>query len=235
MLDPDTFINKHSFNAALLAAGSVIKAVDVVLSGDYKNAFCLVRPPGHHAERSRAMGFCLFNNIAAGAQYSLDKFSKKRVAIIDWDVHHGNGTQDIFYNTDEVLFISLHQYPLYPGTGKTNETGNGPGKGFTVNFPLPAGTTGKVYQQLFEEDIIGRLNEYDPEMLFISAGFDAHRDDPLAGMNLTSEDYRHLTKIVNDFASSKNIPVISVLEGGYNIEALSQSVYEHINILSSQI
>ncbi len=233
MLDPDTYINKYSFDAALLAAGSLINASDLVLSGDYKNAFCAVRPPGHHATRSRSMGFCLFNNIAVGVQHAIADHKKNRIAIVDWDVHHGNGTQDIFYETDKVLFISLHQHPLYPGTGLQFETGSGAGKGFTLNFPLPPGTPGRIYIKLFEEEITARLNEYDPEMLFISAGFDAHREDPLAGMNLTTQDYGVITQILKTFADQKNIPVISALEGGYNLSALSQSVYEHLQILSS--
>lgn len=231
-LDEDTYIVKDSLEPALLSAGAVIKSVDIVMGESYKSVFSLARPPGHHAESSRPMGFCIFNNIAIGTTYALEKYNLQRIAIIDWDVHHGNGTQEIFYNSSKVFFISLHQYPFYPGTGAENETGKGEGKGYTLNFPLAAGTTGLTYLKLFNENIIKVLDGYDPELIFISAGFDAHKDDPLANMELTEDDFAAMTKIVKNFAKDKNIKIISVLEGGYNLDALSRSIYAHLNVLN---
>ncbi len=232
LLDVDTYIVKDSLTGALLSAGGVIKAVDLVLSNSYKSIFSLMRPPGHHAESKRPMGFCIFNNIAIGARYALEKYNLERIAIVDWDVHHGNGTQEIFYNSSKVFFISLHQYPFYPGTGAENEIGNGEGKGFTLNFPLPAGTTGETYQRIFKEDIIKALNNYNPQLLLISAGFDAHKDDPLANIKLTEDDFVEMTKVIKDFTDKKDIKIISVLEGGYNLDALSASVYSHLKVLN---
>ncbi len=227
-LDPDTYAGGDSFEAALYASGAVIDAVKLVTSGKYHSAFCCVRPPGHHAERDTPMGFCLFDNIAVGAAWFCANNPGKRAAIVDFDVHHGNGTQDIFYVRSDVLFISLHQDPLYPFKGKKHETGYGEGKGFTLNFPLPAGTAGEVYREIFRNEIIQALRKYSPSVLFISAGFDAHRSDPLANMSLETNDYFELTRILKDFAAEKNIPVVSVLEGGYNLNALSESVIAHL-------
>jgi acetoin utilization deacetylase AcuC-like enzyme len=231
-LDSDTYIAAGSLKAALLSAGAVINAVDLVMNKKYKNIFSLMRPPGHHAESSRPMGFCLFNNIAIGASYALEKFNLDRIAIIDWDVHHGNGTQEIFYRTSKVFFISLHQYPFYPGTGNENEKGGGEGEGFTLNFPLPAGTGGDIYLKIFREEILKTLEEYSPQMIFISAGFDAHRDDPLANMKLTEEDFSEMTKVIKEYSEKKNLSLISVLEGGYNLEALAKSIYTHLSVLN---
>ena len=228
----DTYVVKDSLVPALLSAGSVIKAVDLVMDNSYNSVFSLMRPPGHHAESSKPMGFCIFNNIAIGAKYALNKYNLDRIAIVDWDVHHGNGTQEIFYNSSRVYFISLHQYPFYPGTGAEGERGNGEGSGYTLNFPLPAGTTGKTYLEIFNNKITKVLNDYDPRLLFISAGFDAHKDDPLANMELTENDFAEMTKVVKDFAGKKNIKIISVLEGGYNLDALSASVYSHLKVLN---
>jgi acetoin utilization deacetylase AcuC-like enzyme len=234
-LDEDTYIVKDSLEAALLSAGGVIKAVDLIMNESYSSVFSLMRPPGHHAESNRPMGFCIFNNIAVGAKYALEKYNLNRIAVIDWDVHHGNGTQQIFYFTPEVLFISLHQFPFYPGTGSENEKGEGSGMGFTLNFPLPAGTTGEIYLRIFRDKIIKALYEYDPHLLFISAGFDAHKDDPLANMELTEEDFGEMTRLVKQFADKKNIKIISVLEGGYNLYALARSVYTHLNVLNESL
>ncbi len=228
----DTYIVKDSFRAALLSAGAVIKAVDLVMDNSYESVFSLMRPPGHHAESNRPMGFCIFNNIATGAKYALDKYNLDRIAIIDWDVHHGNGTQEIFYSSSQVFFISLHQYPFYPGSGAEGEKGNGEGNGYTLNFPLPAGTIGKTYLEIFNDKIVKVLNGYNPQLLFISAGFDAHKDDPLANMELADNDFAEMTKVVKEFADKKNIKIISVLEGGYNLDALSVSVYSHLKILN---
>jgi|SRR5690554_1425919 len=230
-LDPDTYIVKDSFNSAMLSAGAAINAVDFVMNKTYKNIFSLMRPPGHHAETDKAMGFCIFNNIAAAAAYALEKYNLTRVAIIDWDVHHGNGTQEIFYDTSKVLFISLHQHPLYPGTGSENEKGTGNGEGYTINFPLPPGTKGETYKKIFKEKIIPSFEDYKPELIFISAGFDAHKDDPLANLKLTEEDFADLTKIINEFADKENLSIISLLEGGYNLPALANSVYYHLKNL----
>ena len=233
MLDEDTYVVKESWNAALLAVGSLIKAVDLVTNKKFNSVFCLVRPPGHHAESSRSMGFCLFNNVAIGAKYAIQKYQLDRIAIIDWDVHHGNGTQEIFYESPEVYYFSLHQFPFYPGTGTENEKGDGKGKNYNLNFPLPAYAKGETYIKTFNEKIIPELITYKPQLIILSAGFDAHKDDPLANMLLIENDYSDMTKIVKQFASSENIPIISALEGGYNLKALANSVYEHLKVLNS--
>lgn len=232
MLDEDTYVVKESWQAALTAAGSVIDAVDLVMNKKYCNLFCLIRPPGHHAESNRPMGFCLFNNVAIGAKYAGNKYQLDRIAVIDWDVHHGNGTQEIFYESPEVYYFSLHQFPLYPGTGRENERGIKKGKNFTLNFPLSAGTKGSTYIEIFKERIIPELLLYKPQLIILSAGFDAHKDDPLANMLLTENDFSKLTTIIKEFAEAEKIAIISVLEGGYNLDALASSVYEHLMILN---
>ena len=227
MLDEgDTHAVRESFDVAMLAAGAVTNAIDAVLSKKVHTAFCAVRPPGHHAERDRPMGFCLFNNVAIGARYAQRRHGLNKIAILDWDVHHGNGTQHIFEDDPTVYYISLHQYPFYPGTGARDEKGIGEGKGFTLNFPLPAGTGEARYIEAFTEEIIPELKKYKPELLIISAGFDAHKDDPLGGMKLTEESFAKMTKLVKDIA-----PVVSVLEGGYNLDALARSVKAHLSAL----
>jgi len=236
MLDPDTYAVQDSWLAAHLAAGSAKMGVDLVMNKSSNFIFSLMRPPGHHAESGEAMGFCIFNNAAVAALYAATKYKIERIAIIDWDVHHGNGTQEIFYDSSKVYFISLHQFPLYPGTGKANERGIGEGEGYTLNFPLPAGTKGDVYLKIFEEKIIGELKNYDPELILISAGFDAHKDDPLANMNLTEQDFGRMTGILKEFSLQKRdkiIPIISFLEGGYNLTALPRSVLEHLLVFVS--
>jgi acetoin utilization deacetylase AcuC-like enzyme len=227
MLDEgDTHVVRESFHVAMLAAGAVMTGIDAVLEKRVDAAFCAVRPPGHHAERDRAMGFCLFNNVAIGARYAQRKHSLEKIAILDWDVHHGNGTQHIFEDDPTVFYISLHQYPFYPGTGARGERGVGEGTGFTLNIPLPAGTGEDRYLRAFDEEIVPALTDYKPDLLLISAGFDAHKDDPLGSMRLTEESFARFTTLVKDIA-----PVVSVLEGGYNLEALARSVEAHLGVL----
>lgn len=236
MLDGgDTYACGGSLKSALRAAGSVVAAVDDASAMVSKRFFCCIRPPGHHAESDRVMGFCIFNNVAIGAAYATRVKGYNRVAIIDWDVHHGNGTQEIFYSDPNVLFISIHQHPLYPGTGMRYETGNGVGKGFTYNFPVNPGTDGNVYREIFSKDITNILREYNPELVFISAGFDAHKDDPLADILLTEEDYTRLTHIISELAKEMSCPIISVLEGGYNLDALGNSVLAHVRALTDKL
>lgn len=228
-LDPDTVISKDSFEAALFAAGAVIKGIDLVFNGDFDNAFCMVRPPGHHARPTQAMGFCIFNNIAIGAKFIQKKYNLNRILIIDWDVHHGNGTEEIFYEDPAVFYISLHQYPHYPGTGSKESIGAGKGKGFNLNIPMSAGSGDTEYIKVFHEIIIPRVENFKPEFILISAGFDGHRDDPLSSINLTEDGYKKMTEITKKLASlyARN-RLVSVLEGGYNLRALAKCVEEHL-------
>ena len=224
-LDPDTAIGPGSLEATLRAVGAVIAAVDGVVAGPFKRAFCAVRPPGHHATRRLAMGFCPFNGIAAGAMHALVEHGLRRVAVVDFDVHHGNGTQAIFHDEPRVLFASSHQWPLYPGSGDVGETG---AHGNIVNVPLRRGTGGDGFLAAWREQVLPRLDAFEPELLFISAGFDAHRDDPLAHLALVEDDYAILTgelvAIAQRHAAGR---VVSVLEGGYHLGALTASVRAH--------
>ena len=227
-LDGDTIVSPGSKDATIDAVGSILTAIDGVMEKDFKNAFCAVRPPGHHAEKQKAMGFCVYNNIAVGAYYLLEKYGLKKVAIIDFDVHHGNGTQDIFYNNEKVLYISSHQYPYYPGSGAANERGK---KDNVLNVPLNAGTQSHEFLNAYES-IFKKLKEFKPEFILLSAGFDAHKDDPLAQINLESKDYYTLTKRILD--SAKKLcagRVVSILEGGYDLNALKESVSYHVKSL----
>ena len=229
----DTHVCERSYDIAMLAVGAVLEAVDGVISGSCTDAFCAVRPPGHHAETVTTMGFCLFNNIAIGARYAQKKYGITRVAIVDWDVHHGNGTQEIFYEDDSVLYASLHQYPFYPGTGSTDERGRGKGEGMTVNCPLSAGGDELAYLHAFESTILPALDRFKPELVMISAGFDAHRDDPLAQMRLTDNSYAKFTLMIKQIAGLHAAGrIVSVLEGGYHLDALARSVESHLSALT---
>ena len=223
--DADTYANARSFDAALLAAGALVRAVDAVMAGEVDNAFALVRPPGHHATRTRAMGFCIFNNIAIAAQHALDAHHLERVLIADYDVHHGNGTQDIFYRTSRVLYFSTHQFPHYPGTGDWDEIGEGEGKGFTVNVPLPPGVGDDGFQHVFDDLLFPLAERYRPQLVLVSVGFDAHRNDPLAWEDLSLAGYAALARTLGEIAREQcNGRIVFTLEGGYNVDALAHGV-----------
>ena len=227
-LDGDTIISPGSKEAITDAVGSIITAIDGVQNKEFHNAFCAVRPPGHHAERNKAMGFCIYNNVAVGAHYLLEKYKFNKVAIIDFDVHHGNGTQDIFYDNEKVLYISTHQYPYYPGTGDEKEKGK---YNNIFNIPLPAGTTSEEYLNAYEF-ALKKIKEFKPEFILLSAGFDAHKDDPLAQLQLTSKDFYNLTKRTLNLAKLYcEGKVVSILEGGYDLNALQESTEMHVNAL----
>jgi acetoin utilization deacetylase AcuC-like enzyme len=226
-IDPDTVMNVHTWSAALRAAGAVLAATDAVMAGELENAFCAVRPPGHHACRDRAMGFCFFNNIAVGAKYALERHRLKRVAIVDFDVHHGNGTEDILAGDDRVLMVSFFQHPFYPFSGAGAHAAN------MVNLPVPAYTRGMAVRELIEQVWIPRLEAFKPEMIFISAGFDAHREDDLGQMGLVEQDYAWITSRIKDIARKyAKGRIVSSLEGGYNLDALGRSVEAHIRVLA---
>jgi len=232
-LDADTPVSPGSYRAALQAVGGTLAAIDAVMAGRVANAFCAVRPPGHHAEPSRAMGFCLFNNVAIGARYAQQRYGLSKVLILDWDVHHGNGTQAAFYDDPTVLYVSLHQYPWYPGTGDRDEVGEGLGEGYTLNVPLSAGRGDDEYLKAFDMQIGPSVRAFAPDFVLISAGFDAHRDDPLADMRVTEEGYRAMTQSVKAWANvSCRGRIVSCLEGGYNLDALGRSVDAHIRVLA---
>ena len=227
-LDGDTVVSPGSKDATKDAVGSIISAIDGVEKKEFKNAFCCVRPPGHHAEKEKAMGFCIFNNVAVGANYLIEKYKYKKIAIIDFDVHHGNGTQDIFYNDKNVLYISTHQYPYYPGSGSEKENGK---YNNVLNVPLEAGTTGNEYLNAYEK-VLDKLKEFKPEFLLFSAGFDAHIDDPLAQLRLSSEDFYKITKRTLEVSKPFcNGNIVSILEGGYDLRALQESTQRHVDAL----
>jgi len=233
-LDADTVVSMKSFDAALFGAGGAVTAVDAVMQGEARNAFVAVRPPGHHATAEHAMGFCLFNNVAVAARYAQNKYPEiDRVAVIDWDVHHGNGTQGIFYSDPTVFFFSMHQYPWYPGTGSRGETGQGRGLGATLNIPMRAFTNSRDQLSAFESAIGDMSSKMRPDMIFISAGFDAHLTDPLGQLQLEDPDFAAMTRTVMEWADDVcNGRVISCLEGGYNLETLGETVASHVRALA---
>ena len=227
-LDGDTIVSPGSKDATKDAVGSIITAIDGVQNKELKNAFCAVRPPGHHAEKDKAMGFCIYNNVAVGANYLIEKYKYKKIAIIDFDVHHGNGTQDIFYDNEKVLYVSTHQYPYYPGSGSNKENGK---FNNVLNIPLEAGTTSEVYLNAYE-NVLTKIKHFKPEFLLFSAGFDAHINDPLAQMGLSTEDYYKITKRTLETSKSFcNGRVVSILEGGYDLKALQDSTQRHVDAL----
>ena len=231
-IEGDTFLSRKSYDVARRAAGTGLAAVDAVMKGPEKQALCLVRPPGHHALEHEAMGFCLFNNIAVAANHALQEHKLERVLVVDWDVHHGNGTQDIFYERDDVWFLSAHRSPFYPGTGQKDETGSGKGLGTKFNLPVAFGTPRKDYLAKFESLLVDAAKKCRPQLILISAGFDAHKQDPIGSLGLETEDFETLTKLVMQVANSYSQGrIVSCLEGGYHTLRLAESVACHLNTL----
>jgi acetoin utilization deacetylase AcuC-like enzyme len=234
-LDPDTSTSARSYEVALLAAGGLLEAIDLTMGGKIQNGFALVRPPGHHAEAGRAMGFCLFNNVAVGAEYLIKKYKLKRIFIVDWDLHHGNGTQNSFYKRSDVLYASTHQFPHYPGTGYWDEVGEGKGEGFTVNIPLRAGKNDVDYIYIFKKILSPIAKSYKPEFILISAGFDIYHGDPLGGMRVTKEGFGTLTKVLKSLAQELcQGRILFTLEGGYNLQGLKDGVKNVLHQLSAE-
>ena len=235
-LSYDTPVGHESYDIALLSTGGVLCAAKTVATNQVRNAFAMVRPPGHHATPGQSMGFCLFNNIAVTARYLQREHGVGKVAIVDWDVHHGNGTQDIFYEDESVFFFSVHQSPLYPGTGSKNEQGSGAARGTTMNVPMSPGSGDDEYMTVFKNVLGPALQEFSPEFILISAGFDAHYLDPLANINITAEGFAKLTDLVLGFAEDTALGnVVSALEGGYSLEGVSESVVAHVERLNTSI
>ncbi|MEX0951860.1 MAG: histone deacetylase [Gammaproteobacteria bacterium] len=230
---PDVSISSRSFEIALLASGGVLQLADALITGKIDNGFALIRPPGHHAENHMALGFCLFNNIAITARYLQKQYGLDKIAIVDWDVHHGNGTQHSFTTDPSVFYISLHEYPLYPGTGAWNERGEGRGLGATLNCPQHAGATDRDYELAFHDKILPALHRFKPEIILISAGFDAHRADPLANVRLSTEFFGWMTGALLEVADMyANGRLLSMLEGGYDLDALPRCIASHLQVLS---
>ncbi|HEX8369931.1 MAG TPA: histone deacetylase [Pyrinomonadaceae bacterium] len=236
MLDADTVISMQSFDASVYGAGGACRAVDAVMAGEAKNAFVAVRPPGHHATAENAMGFCLFNNLAVAARYAQNKYKEiEKVAIVDWDVHHGNGTQGIFFDDPTVFFFSQHQYPWYPGTGSAGEIGFGRGRGYTLNVPVKARTTAKTQKEMFARALENISKNFKPDFVMISAGFDAHAADPLGQLLIEDEDFAEMTRMVKNWANETcKGRIVSALEGGYNLQTLGETVRAHVEELSRE-
>ncbi|MCR4321433.1 MAG: histone deacetylase [Candidatus Brocadiaceae bacterium] len=231
-LDGDTIVSGASYDAAVHAAGAPLTAIDLIMKGEDKNGFCLVRPPGHHATPARGMGFCLFNNVAIAAKYLQLKYHLEKILIVDWDVHHGNGTQDAFYNDPTVLYFSMHRYPFYPGSGRKEEDGQGKGKGFNINMPLSLDTMPDRYIEIFTDVIEQRVNQFVPEFIIISAGFDIYKKDPIGGLNMEIKDFGTLTEIVMKSAERHcNGRIVSCLEGGYHLSDLPLCIEAHLKAL----
>jgi acetoin utilization deacetylase AcuC-like enzyme len=231
MVDADTVVSEGSFEAALHSAGGAVSLVDRLLEGSAPTGFSAHRPPGHHAETARAMGFCLFNNIAVAARHAIDAHSLQRVMIIDWDVHHGNGTDDIFHEDDRVLFLSIHQSPLYPGTGAATDVGSAAGRGFTVNVPVAPGSGDGVYRSLIAHVAVPLARRFEPQLLLVSAGYDAHYEDPLADCVVTEDGFAAMTRSLRDVCAELGVPLGAVLEGGYALGALARSVAATLEVL----
>jgi acetoin utilization deacetylase AcuC-like enzyme len=234
MIDADTVVSPGSWEAALHSAGGAVALVDALLAGGSRFGVSVHRPPGHHAEIRRAMGFCLFNNVAVAARHARDAHGVGRVLILDWDVHHGNGTQDVFYDTDEVLFASIHEWPLYPGTGAARETGTGAGVGFTINLPVPGGSGDEVFCSLVEHVVVPAARDFGPGLILVSAGFDAHADDPLAGCRVSDAGYATMATSVRALADVLDVPVGVLLEGGYDLGALARGMTETLAALTAE-
>jgi acetoin utilization deacetylase AcuC-like enzyme len=232
-IDSDTFVVEASYEAALRAAGGAVRLVDLLVSGEASTGLSALRPPGHHAEPARAMGFCLFDNVAVAAQRALDAHGLERVLVLDWDVHHGNGTNAAFHARSDVLFVSLHEWPLYPGSGPASDVGSGDGAGFTVNLPVAAGAGDALYLSLLEHVVAPLARAYEPQLVLISAGFDAHRDDPLANLELTEDGFAALAASVRRLAAELEAPVGAVLEGGYELRALAASTAAMLRVLTA--
>ena len=235
-LDPDTYVSPDSYEAALKAAGAPLTAIDLIMDKKADNAFCLIRPPGHHATPEKGMGFCLFNNVAIAAKYIQSRYSLDRIVIIDWDVHHGNGTQDAFYDDPSVMYFSMHRYPFYPGTGAEEETGKDSGSGFTINIPLSYNTEPQEYLKLFKDILEKRIKPFEPQFILISSGFDAYRLDPISGLSLETSDYNKLTKLTQNVAKDCcDGRIVSCLEGGYHLLDLPKCIEEHLKGLMYDI
>jgi acetoin utilization deacetylase AcuC-like enzyme len=238
-IDPDTFVGEPSYRAALHAAGGACEMVRALLAGEAHSGtgpgvgFCGVRPSGHHAEPDRAMGFCLFNNVAIAAEFAIAELGAKRVFILDWDVHHGNGTAEAFRRRSDVLFASIHQSGIYPGTGLMSDLGSGPGEGYTINLPVPAGSEEFLWLSLIEHIVLPVAQEFEPDLVLISAGFDAHRDDPLADARLDAASFAEMARHARALAEALDVPLGAVLEGGYEPAALAECVRETLTALSS--
>jgi len=235
MLDSDTTTSPRSWEAAQMAVGGVLVAIDKVMEGEVKNAFALVRPPGHHAESNRGMGFCLFNNIAIGAHYVRKKYLLDRILIVDWDLHHGNGTQNAFYEDSHIVYFSTHQYPYYPGSGSIDEDGRGKGKGFTINVPLPGGQGDQDFTEIYQEILRPIASEFKPQLILVSAGYDIYFQDPLGAMKVTPEGFATLTSLIMGMAqSSCEGRLLITLEGGYHLNGLRDSVKATLKELTGE-